>query len=93
MVNEYGAELDRNGYAPSILNRNVIRSCHLCLKSTADLQRHEVFHGAGGHVHLRVAPAYQPGDLIDPAHQFSAEQAVGVKDSGRATYDTVCFDL
>ena len=46
MVNEYGAELDRNGYAPSILNRNAVRSCQLCLKSTADLQRHEVFHGA-----------------------------------------------
>ena len=46
MVNEYGAELDRNGYAPSILKRNAVKSCHVCLRNMGVLQRHEVFHGS-----------------------------------------------
>lgn len=44
MVNEYGEELDRNGYAPSILNRT--QFCHVCLRNMGVLQRHEVFHGS-----------------------------------------------
>lgn len=46
MENEYGVELDQNGYAPSLLNRHIEYSCQICLKSNAPLQRHEVFHGA-----------------------------------------------
>ena len=42
--NEYGYELDRNGYAPSILNRNAEYACEICLHTGA-VQRHEVFHG------------------------------------------------
>ena len=44
MTNEYGTELDRNGYAPSILNVGV--GCMICQRTNRHLQRHEVFHGA-----------------------------------------------
>lgn len=46
MQNEYGVELDRNGYAPSILNVKDSNCCHVCLRSTVAPQRHEVFHGS-----------------------------------------------
>ena len=45
MVNEYGEELDRNGYAPSILNRKA-DLCQVCQRRMGVLQRHEVFHGS-----------------------------------------------
>lgn len=41
MVNEYGVELDRNGYAPSLFP---VGACIFC-GSTEPLNRHEVFHG------------------------------------------------
>ena len=44
MTNEYGVALDRNGYAPSIIDHND-GSCYICHKTTY-LQRHEIFHGA-----------------------------------------------
>lgn len=44
MKNEYGAVLDSNGYAPSILMRKPDR-CHICGRRDLPLQRHEVFHG------------------------------------------------
>lgn len=43
MVNEYGIELDRNGYAPSIAIH--AEGCDLCRRRDRPLQRHEVFHG------------------------------------------------
>lgn len=42
MKNEYGQELDRNGYAPSVFGYWEI--CQLCARGMP-LQRHEVFHG------------------------------------------------
>ena len=45
MINEYGADLDRNGYAPSIIARTEAR-CFLCGCSVEKLDRHEIFHGA-----------------------------------------------
>ena len=30
MVNEYGAKLDRNGYAPSIIQDEADESCFIC---------------------------------------------------------------
>ena len=44
MVNEYGVELDRNSYAPSILNR--YDGCQVCLRNMRTLERHEVVHGS-----------------------------------------------
>lgn len=43
MKNEFGVDLDRNGYAPSIMGVNGY--CFLCFR-TGPFQRHEVFHGA-----------------------------------------------
>ena len=43
MNNEFGAKLDRNGYAPSVLDHG--GECFVCGR-TLPLQRHEVFHGA-----------------------------------------------
>lgn len=43
MTNEYGQKLDRNGYAPSIVEQK--GTCLLCGR-TLPLQRHEAFHGA-----------------------------------------------
>ena len=45
MRNEYGAELDSNKYAPSILQHPFgDDSCYLC-GNGGDLARHEIFHG------------------------------------------------
>ena len=43
MTNEYGVTLDRNGYAPSVLNTEP-GICFICLKHT-DTARHEIFFG------------------------------------------------
>lgn len=45
MTNEYGATLDRNGYAPNALLHAGER-CYLCCRSGVKLDRHEIFHGA-----------------------------------------------
>lgn len=44
--NAFGAELDRNGYAPSILQQG--ERCHMCHENPTfdQLDRHEVFGGA-----------------------------------------------
>lgn len=42
--NEFGAPLDRNGYAPSLLHEYQER-CIVCGRTDRPLQRHEVFHG------------------------------------------------
>lgn len=44
MENEYGARLDRNGYAPSIVQRGTC--CFKCGAQGGKLDRHEVFPGA-----------------------------------------------
>lgn len=47
MTNEYGAELDRNGYAPSIIINPMLPegACLVCGRTGYPLQRHEIFHG------------------------------------------------
>lgn len=45
MKNEYGVELDRNGYAPSILQDD-LSFCYRCGRSDRKLDRHEVFGAA-----------------------------------------------
>ena len=44
--NEYCVKLDRNGYAPSILENYPPTRCHICYRQMGTLQRHEVFHGS-----------------------------------------------
>lgn len=46
-VNEYGAELDRNGYAPSIVQDDTDERCFICFAngSSDPLNRHEIFGG------------------------------------------------
>lgn len=44
MKNEYGAPLDRNGYAPSILQEDT-DCCYICYGCHQKLDRHEVFFG------------------------------------------------
>ena len=41
--NEFGVQLDRNGYAPSIISNKLV--CHRCERTNGKLDRHEVFHG------------------------------------------------
>lgn len=47
MVNEYGAKLDRNGYAPSIIQDEADESCFVCYANGYydPLNRHEAFGG------------------------------------------------
>lgn len=45
MTNEYGNELDQNGYAPSLLQR-VDDYCFMCQTGQHPFARHEIFHGA-----------------------------------------------
>ena len=48
MVNEYGAKLDRNGYAPSIIQDEADESCFICYANGYydPLNRHEAFGGS-----------------------------------------------
>ena len=43
MTNEYGTTLDRNGYAPTIMQRS--ERCYMCC-SEGVLQRHEIYGNA-----------------------------------------------
>lgn len=47
-TNEYGTPLDRNGYAPSIVQDSTDRCCYLCYANGHGdpLNRHEIFGGA-----------------------------------------------
>lgn len=47
MKNEYGAKLDRNGYAPSIIPGHDECRCYMCDKNGAydPIDRHEIFGG------------------------------------------------
>lgn len=44
MTNEYSVTLDRNGYAPSIVQD--IDGCWFCKTQQGKLDRHEIYHGA-----------------------------------------------
>lgn len=48
MKNEFGEDLDRNGYAPSIVQWDGENYCYMCYAngSTDPLNRHEIFGGA-----------------------------------------------
>ena len=57
MQNEYGAKLDRNGYAPSILMGSG-DFCSLCFRRDRPLHRHEVFHNDFGGVMRKKSKNY-----------------------------------
>ena len=44
MKNEYGIQLDKNGYAPSIMQDDMTH-CYMCGACDQKLDRHEVFFG------------------------------------------------
>lgn len=44
-TNEYGAQLNRNGYAPSIIQTDLTR-CYRCRRTDDKLDRHELFGAA-----------------------------------------------
>lgn len=44
MNNGYGQELDRNGYAPSIVQDKC--ECYICHTQSGKIDRHEIFHGS-----------------------------------------------
>lgn len=46
-TNEYMAELDSNGYAPSIVQKpeDTDHRCYLCHQTNITPNRHEIFHG------------------------------------------------
>ena len=56
MKNEFGAVLDRNGYAPSILGD--FDFCALCYRKDRALQRHEIFHNDKGGLLRRRSKRY-----------------------------------
>ena len=43
MKNKYGEEMDRNGYAPSIVGES--DKCYICGRTDRRIHRHEVYHG------------------------------------------------
>lgn len=71
MFNEYGERLDRNGYAPSIVQSDTHR-CYLCGKTTGKLDRHEIF----GASNRRKSKAY--GLWVMLCHYSCHEGAWGV---------------
>ena len=44
MKNEFGVTLDKNGYAPTIIQRDM-EHCYLCGRCDQKLDRHEPFNG------------------------------------------------
>lgn len=44
MINECSISLDRNGYAPSIVQD--VSGCYYCATQSGKLDRHEIYHGA-----------------------------------------------
>lgn len=44
MTNEYGQQLDRNNYAPSVVYAGI--DCYWCGTVDGKIDRHEIYHGA-----------------------------------------------
>ena len=67
MTNEWGAELDRNGYAPSIVQADISK-CFLCHRSGVKLDRHEIFGNAmrskSKRMGLWVSLCHEPCHLV-----------------------------
>lgn len=66
MNNEWGAPLDRNGYAPSVVQADTSR-CFMCQRSGVKLDRHEIFgnamRGKSKRMGLWVALCHEPCHL------------------------------
>ena len=67
MKNEWGADLDRNGYAPSIVQADTSK-CFLCQRSGVKLDRHEIFGNAmrnkSKRMGLWVSLCHEPCHLV-----------------------------
>ena len=81
MKNDYGIELDRNGYAPSIMQEE--ERCYLCGKRDV-LQRHEIY----GSAFRNKSKAYGLWVLLcpvchDTVHFLNAEIKMELREQGQ----------
>jgi hypothetical protein len=81
MTNEYGTTLDRNGYAPTIMQR--AERCYMCGR-TGVLQRHEIY----GSAYRDKSKALGLWVLLCPAchydlHHVHAEQKMWLREHGQ----------
>ena len=80
MTNEYGARLDANGYAPSILHDE--DACYICL--SPETVRHEVFEGSGRRAKSKRLGLWLP---LCPGHHMEmhdrAEKALALKQTAQ----------
>ena len=76
MKNAFGVELDKNGYAPSIMQSDIER-CYLCGRSDRKLDRHEPFNGVANRqkskeLGMWVTLCHHPCHL-DNVHKYAQE--------------------
>lgn len=83
MTNDYGVQLDRNGYAPTIMQR--AERCYMCCK-TGILQRHEIY----GNAYRDKSKAFGLWVWLCPechhtVHFKHAEQKMWLREQGQIT--------
>lgn len=83
MTNDYGTQLDRNGYAPSIMQK--AERCYMCGRS-GTLQRHEIY----GSAYRDKSKAFGLWVLLCPechheVHFVHAEQRFWLREQGQIT--------
>ena len=82
MTNEYGMELDRNGYSESILQEDTT-CCFACQRRGRKLDRHEAFPSSNRQKSkaygLWVTLCHDPCHLGKDGYQFNANKAYGLK--------------
>lgn len=95
MKNEWGAELDRNGYAPSVVQADISR-CFLCHRTDRKLDRHEIFGNAmrnkSKRMGLWVVLCHEPCHLT-AAHQSAEVMDWLHREGERACIDTYDMDI
>ena len=75
MKNEWGAELDRNGYAPSIVQADTSK-CFLCQRSGVKLDRHEIFGNAMCHTPCHLTHAHGCVEVMDWLHRLGEQACI-----------------
>lgn len=84
--NEYGAPLDKAGYAPSIMQGDTAH-CYLCGRSDRKLDRHEPFNGScrtkSKELGLWVTLCHHPCHL-DDVHKY-AQSAFKLKQEAQVS--------
>lgn len=95
-VNEFGAKLDRNGYAPSIIGGHDAHTCWRCGRNgyRDHLDRHEVFGGGlrekskkyGLWVHLCHERCHQGQNGVHRVPLFAAELKACAQEAAMRVY-------